>query len=216
MARTPSLPDALQQDKNETLRWMNECFHQPGWRNKLFNLKPKQLSFSEKVHYALLGKRDVFQQFTRLADQEIANDKQPYATTKTLFPDPANPISHLGFLNILGVRFKCTECETQNALLLVSYALQAYHEEHGRYPAKLSELAPGYLHAVPNDPFAANKPFRYQRTGNRYLLYSIGPDGIDNGGQASVDGQMHLKQQNAGKMLAINSTGDIVPGVNVW
>ena len=61
-------------------------------------------------------------------------------------------------------------------------------------PGKLSELAPAYLKALPNDPFANYKPpFCYKRTGAHYLLYSIGPDGIDNGGKASNDGQVNAK-----------------------
>jgi hypothetical protein len=66
--------------------------------------------------------------------------------------------------------------------LQVAFALAAYHRDHGRYPAKLDALAPAYLKAVPNDLFSG-KPLVYKPSDKGYLLYSVGPNGKDDGGR---------------------------------
>ena len=42
-------------------------------------------------------------------------------------------------------------------------------------------LLPKCLAAIPIDPFS-NQPLVYRRSDTGYLLYSVGPDGEDNGG----------------------------------
>ena len=66
-------------------------------------------------------------------------------------------------------------------------ALRAYRLEHGAYPATLAALTPAYLKQIPNDPFAASGPLHYKRQGSKYVLYSIGPDGKDDGGKPIFD-----------------------------
>jgi len=66
--------------------------------------------------------------------------------------------------------------------LQVAFALAAYQRDNRRYPAKLDDLAPKYLAAVPNDLFAG-KPLIYRPTEKGYLFYSVGANGIDDGGR---------------------------------
>jgi hypothetical protein len=61
-------------------------------------------------------------------------------------------------------------------------AILAYRQEHGRPPPRLDDLAPDYLTHVPLDPFA-NEPLRYRLTADSYVLYSVGPNGRDDGGE---------------------------------
>jgi hypothetical protein len=72
-------------------------------------------------------------------------------------------------------------CEQVQRNLHVAFALAIYHKEHGRYPAKLDELAPRYLAVVPNDLFAG-KPLIYRPSEKGYLVYSVGANGKDEGG----------------------------------
>ena len=44
-------------------------------------------------------------------------------------------------------------------------------------------LVSAYLKAVPQDPFSG-KPLVYRPQGTNWLLYSVGPDRVDNGGKA--------------------------------
>ncbi len=63
----------------------------------------------------------------------------------------------------------------------VAFALAAYRAEHGAYPMELAQLSPKHLAAVPEDPFAKG-PLRYKRTETGCVVYSIGPNGKDDGG----------------------------------
>ncbi len=70
------------------------------------------------------------------------------------------------------IRLKLTE---------VSLALSAYRTEHGQYPDELRALAPDYLERLPEDPYDGGG-FRYRRRDGGYVLYSVGPNGRDDGG----------------------------------
>ncbi|MCC7493274.1 MAG: hypothetical protein IT204_13050 [Fimbriimonadaceae bacterium] len=74
----------------------------------------------------------------------------------------------------------------QPRLVACAYAIRVYLDRHGRLPAKLDELvADGLLPAVPRDPFD-DQPIRYRpRQG---LLYLVGPDRVDAGGQRGEGG----------------------------
>jgi hypothetical protein len=63
----------------------------------------------------------------------------------------------------------------------LAFALQAYILDHGRPPDSLEELVPHYAVQVPADS-ENQKPVVYRRRGNRYTLYSVGPNGADDGG----------------------------------
>jgi hypothetical protein len=66
-------------------------------------------------------------------------------------------------------------------LLQLELALRMYQHQHERYPKALDELAPNTLATLPLDPFSG-KPFLYRMSGDSYVLYSVGPNGIDDGG----------------------------------
>jgi type II secretory pathway pseudopilin PulG len=64
----------------------------------------------------------------------------------------------------------------------VAFALAAYRADHGRYPERLSELAPKYLPEVPGDLFSGN-PLIWRPGKGGYLFYSIGVNGLDEDGR---------------------------------
>jgi hypothetical protein len=70
--------------------------------------------------------------------------------------------------------------------LQIAFALAGYHRHHGRYPATLDDLAPKYLAAVPNDLFSG-KSLIYRPSEKGYLFYSVGVNGIDEGGRSYDD-----------------------------
>jgi hypothetical protein len=71
---------------------------------------------------------------------------------------------------------------------IAALALAAYRADHGQYPEKLDSLVPEYLAAVPEDRFSADgAKIHYRREKEAYLLWSVGPNGIDDGGRDSDD-----------------------------
>ncbi len=68
-------------------------------------------------------------------------------------------------------------------LVDVALSLAAHRAEHGVYPQALSDLVPAYLDEIPEDLFVG-KPLHYKRSETGYLLYSVGTNKIDQGGQS--------------------------------
>lgn len=80
----------------------------------------------------------------------------------------------------LTFEFHCNQADLRCAVVMV--AVERFRQANQRWPRTLTELVPGYLSQVPLDPFDA-APLRYGPTENGVVIYSIGPDGQDNGGK---------------------------------
>jgi hypothetical protein len=65
---------------------------------------------------------------------------------------------------------------------ITALAVERYRLKEGKLPETVEALAPGYLAEVYMDPFDG-KPLRYKKAEPGYMIYTIGPDGVDNGGQ---------------------------------
>jgi hypothetical protein len=74
----------------------------------------------------------------------------------------------------------------QFELAKFGFALAAYRADHGSYPAKLAELAPKYVPEIPKDLFN-DTDLHYKPESKGYLLYSVGPNGKDDGGKGIFD-----------------------------
>ena len=61
-------------------------------------------------------------------------------------------------------------------LVMTELAAKGYQAKNGKPPSTLAELVPGWLPAVPLDPFS-NRPLVYRVSTNSFQLYSVGPDG---------------------------------------
>lgn len=65
---------------------------------------------------------------------------------------------------------------------VVALAVERFRfANNGKLPDQLSALIPTYLEKIPIDPYDG-QPLRYKRTDKGYIVYSIGPDGVDDGG----------------------------------
>jgi hypothetical protein len=73
---------------------------------------------------------------------------------------------------------------TEFELTKLAFALAAYQADNGTYPEKFADLVPEYVAEVPKDIFN-DAELHYQRDGDGYLLYSVGPNGRDDGGKAT-------------------------------
>lgn len=64
-------------------------------------------------------------------------------------------------------------------------AAERFRRVTGRWPLALAELSPAFLKEVPADPYDG-QPLRCRRLGDRFVIYSTGPDLIDNGGSINL------------------------------
>jgi hypothetical protein len=64
----------------------------------------------------------------------------------------------------------------------VAVAIERYRRAHaGQVPADLSQVPASLLEALPVDPFSG-APIRFRALASGYVVYSVGPDGKDDGG----------------------------------
>ena len=72
-------------------------------------------------------------------------------------------------------------------------AILRYSKDKGSFPDDLEQLiSAGYLKQLPIDCFA-DKPLSYKKTEDSFILYSVGPNGSDEGGQYSRDRKGRIK-----------------------
>jgi len=76
--------------------------------------------------------------------------------------------------------------EVREGAVRLMLAVEVYRDLHGGPPGTLRSLVPEILDALPRDPFAADGAFGYRIAPDRpmgYVLYSVGFDGVDDGGE---------------------------------
>jgi ABC-type transport system involved in multi-copper enzyme maturation permease subunit len=91
-----------------------------------------------------------------------------------------------GFNSPAAVRFfvPWVRTDPQHALMrsaMVALAAERYRRQHGRWPDTLDALVPVFLTEVPLDPHDGGR-LRYRRLTEGIVIYSVGPDLTDNGG----------------------------------
>jgi hypothetical protein len=87
---------------------------------------------------------------------------------------------------------RASEVEAHRRIMVTAIALERYRVRHGRYPDELGKLVPEFLKEEPVD-FMDGKPLRYRLGGDgRFLLYSVGLDGADDGGVVSPKAKMEF------------------------
>ncbi|MDO8588438.1 MAG: hypothetical protein Q7T82_15530 [Armatimonadota bacterium] len=215
MSRGVPFAETLQEAKWCTQASLIQMFKGPGWRHNLFAWVEADSRPDIKVKTLFMSKRGIFSRYAAYTDECIANARKPYAVSKAWPRQPNDPVSLL-LCPVFGkARFAAVKNEAQNGILAVTLALRAYRLEHGKYPASLAEIAPGYLKKIPNDPFAAGGPLKYKPTGGKYVLYSLGPDCKDNGG-ASIGGPVTptVPLDHRTRYAQADSKGDMVAGIN--
>lgn len=82
---------------------------------------------------------------------------------------------------------KVAEAARRNHAILrcaiVMIAAERYRKTNGHWPATPDDLVKaGLLKAVPGDPYAAGQPIKFAKAADGLIVYTVGQDGIDNGG----------------------------------
>jgi hypothetical protein len=99
--------------------------------------------------------------------------------------------------------------EVQRRILITALALERYRARHGTYPHSLSGLVPEFLRKPPID-FMDGHPLRYRLGENgHFILYSVGLDCVDHGGQIPSRNQQSLASFEP-SFFVVLPKGDIV------
>lgn len=77
------------------------------------------------------------------------------------------------------------QMETLQSLAITGIAINRYIGKHGIPPATLTDMNPDFLAEVPVDPYD-RKPLRYFTVGDEWVLYSVGENIDDDGGEVEI------------------------------
>lgn len=115
---------------------------------------------------------------------------EPNLLDTIAFPMTRSPCCAPAERNHTGARAFFKHLATRR-MAAIALAIRLYELDHGHRPVELTDLVPDYLATLPSDPFTANAaPFRYAcefpYDEARAYLYSVGTNGLDNGGVLQV------------------------------
>ena len=170
--------------------------------------------------FLFASKKRIMRDYTTYMDQNSQQARRPYSLHLQPPREPTDAINRFILPLFMHARLQDTNSQTQDGLLLITLALHAFRLENGRYPGSLAELAPAYLKKLPSDLFAAQGTFKYRPGSDAhdlhpYVLYSVGPDGKDDGGTPIYDAKMQVgAHPEARYRVVTDSVGDIVAGKN--
>ena len=160
-------------------------------------------------------KKGIFAESGRFMTELAAQSKLSYDPKRPGPRMPTDPINAILMPVFEQAGSKDTATRAETALARVYLALRAYKLEKGSYPAALPELvSAGYLKAIPDDPFAPRfgQSFGYrEEPGDKFTLWSCGPDGDDDKGRAikQADGTVR-------RYIQSGDEGDLVARINTY
>jgi len=105
------------------------------------------------------------------------------ALQASLSKDPLLVRELLPGLEKVGMASRRTKAQLRCAA--AGLAAERYRLQHGHWPAGLADLKGDLLRQVPLDPFDG-QPLRYRNDGVGVIVYSVGPDGTDDGGNRAT------------------------------
>jgi hypothetical protein len=94
-------------------------------------------------------------------------------------------LSGLIVANVNRAALTAVRTETLRRLTVTAIAIKRYELKSQQAPPDLAALVPEFLAAEPIDPMSGG-PMRYRVTESGWVLYSVGEDGVDNNGDASL------------------------------
>ncbi len=115
----------------------------------------------------------------------------PYYEAETALTEIDHAIAELSVLRVFSRMIlpgtpRALEAQARHEatldLIQMGLLLELYCGQHGAYPESLDTIAPDLGGTLPRDPFTG-EAYRYEPSSERFLLYSVGPNQIDDGGR---------------------------------
>jgi hypothetical protein len=96
---------------------------------------------------------------------------------------PPKLFSSIFLTPLLRVATRFCNLDAHRDAALTALAIERFRRAHeGALPKTLQQLVPTWLPKIPTDIFNG-QPLRYRRLERGYVVYSVGPDRLDNGGR---------------------------------
>lgn len=181
--------DYLRAIESETLHQI-ESWNQAVSQPSDSHLQPRFTQFHRWFYpkgWARLNQVALYRVYTSVGIPRVNADAQ------TFVPDSVQPVeeqwisrgpliapdSFKDLVLQIASRFAFTQTTVLQAK--IACAIERFRIDTGTFPSSLDALVPNYLSRPPVDP-GSGKPFIYQTIDNSYLLYSVGWNGLDDGG----------------------------------
>lgn len=197
----------------EYLQWIGEI-EGDSWQERLAPMVPT--GWVDAAHAAWLS--EVVSLRRHLADTSLPDRYHLENWVAGQVNDPRFPSPDIGAAwysrNMVAVRFyRTASLHAVARLTEAACALEAHFAEHQTYPESLEALVPSFLESVPLD--LDGQPVRYALTAanGRYKLWSLGTNGVDDGGIARPSGGLRdiwLGPATDFKKIWVGLTGDWV------
>ncbi len=130
----------------------------------------------------LVEVRKISKAYLDLADRPYRQCKDDLAKAQA-DSDHSGMLTWTAFSGIESVVKAAAEADAKRAAAVAAVAACRYRVEQGQWPDELVDLVPAYLVVSPIDPFDG-KPLRFKSGGDKIVIYSVGPDSVDDGGAA--------------------------------
>ncbi len=146
-------------------------------RNKLVYSKFIQQHFltsNDKINLTIVSNAE--KDFTVLQKHSFLSS-HPYSVL----------LSAQGEGTLSGVSKKIIQTSVRINLARIAIALELYRREHKHYPEDLSSLGPDHITDLPTDLFTGAPPRYRILSDGTPLIYSVGENGIDDGGHLGRD-----------------------------
>lgn len=132
----------------------------------------------EALSLWLTPKHRSIENMDRCYRQAIAESRKPLRQRRTI-PLPTDPASQLIVPMLPSYENVWWRVHTSLALLETALAVQMHRQEQGRLPSNLAQVSRRWLPKTPLD--AWGQPVRYRLQDGEPKIYSLGPDGKDDG-----------------------------------
>jgi hypothetical protein len=142
--------------------------------------------------------------------QRVAESSDSYATKQTTLKNIEDDLSSgrpKGFMTaylLPGISKAIENVEKtrmRHTTALVAIAATEFRVAHDSLPEKADSLVPDFLPCLPKDAFLDTSRIRYLRKDDGVAIYSVGPNGKDDGGPGPVIGKAQPKNDDVGIFL---------------
>ena len=139
-----------------------------------------------RIEQAILLRR-----LTRMLTIADLPPPRQFAAETAWAAEESGPLTRLLLPDLAKINAAVRTTRARAAVLRTLLAVERYRLRHGKWPAKLDDCVPAYLDKVPLDPID-EAPLRYKILPDGVVVYSIGNDRKDDGGNAQDDGMYRL------------------------
>jgi hypothetical protein len=136
------------------------------------------------------SRKQVEVEYVAYLDENEREMKKPYFGAAKFKSDStpekeSNPFIQALFPGLQAIGRATFRTKGQQEATFAAIAVYRFQKRNGSLPKSLAELKDEYLHDLPIDQFDG-QPLRYQRKDDGFILYSIGYDRADDGGNRKL------------------------------